>query len=133
MSYCGSSNIEGFMWISSLRTVTFPREKPRPAHAYPTERLQPDMFRICDTIRSTQTQDGTIVLNVHHGEIFCLNVVGSKILELLRQGHDESRIADEISREYGTNWETVRRDVLEFIEALYKNHLIQPIRSADIT
>ena len=133
MSYCGSSNIEGFMLISSLRTVTFPREKPRAGHDFATEWLQPSMFRISEAIRSTQTQDGTIVLNVHHGEIFCLNVVGSKILEALRQGHDESRIADEISREYSANRETVHRDVLEFIEALYKNHIIQPIRSADIT
>ena len=91
------------------------------------------MFRICDTIRSTETQDGAIVLNIHHGEIFCLNVIGSKVLELLKRGHDEVRIAEEISREYGANRETVRADVLEFIDTLQRHHILQQIRSADIS
>ena len=90
------------------------------------------MFRISDTIRSTETRDGAIVLNIHHGEIFCLNVVGSKILDLLKRGHDESRIAEEISREYGANREIVRADVLQFIDSLQKHHILQSIRSADI-
>lgn len=85
------------------------------------------MFRISDAIRSTPTQDGTVVLNIHHGEIFCLNVVGSKVLDLLKQGHDESSIADEISREYGATREIVRADILEFIETLERHHILQPV------
>ncbi len=90
------------------------------------------MFRISDTIRRTQTVDGGILLDVHHGEMFCLNIVGARILELMQQGYDESRIADEISRNYGASREVVRTDVLEFIETLHKHHILQPIRSADV-
>jgi len=91
------------------------------------------MFRISDTIRRTETADGGILLDVHHGQMFCLNVVGAKILELMQRGYDEPRIAEEISRDYGASREVVRADVIEFIETLQKLHILQPIRSADVT
>jgi len=90
------------------------------------------MLRISDTIRRTQTMDGGILLDIHHGQMFCLNVVGAKILELMQQGYDESRITDEISRDYQVPRDTVRADVLEFIESLHKHHVLA-IRSADVT
>ena len=89
------------------------------------------MFRISDTIRRTQTVDGGILLDIHHGQMFCLNILGAKILELMQQGYDESRIADEISRDYKVPRDTVRADVLEFIESLHKHHVLA-IRSADV-
>lgn len=90
------------------------------------------MFRISDTIRQTQTVDGGILLDVHHGQMFCLNIVGAKILELMQRGYDETKIAEEISRDYGANREVVRADVIEFIEALHKNHILQPARAAGV-
>jgi len=90
------------------------------------------MFRISDTIRRTETVDGGILLDIHHGQMFCLNVVGAKILELMQRGYDETRIADEISRIYGANREVVRADVSDFIESLHKHHILQPIRSTDV-
>jgi len=90
------------------------------------------MFRVSDTIRRTQTVDGGILLDIHHGQMFCLNIVGAKILELMQRGYDETRIADEISRDYGASQEVVRADVREFIEALHKNHILQPARAADV-
>jgi hypothetical protein len=88
------------------------------------------MFRLSDTIRQTQTQDGGILLDIHHGQMFCLNLVGAKILELMQRGYDESRIADEISRDYGASREVVRADVIEFIQALEKNHILQAMPAA---
>ncbi len=90
------------------------------------------MFRISDTIRRTETVDGGILLDVLHGQMFCLNIVGAKILELMQRGHDETRIADEISRDYGASREVVRADVRDFIENLHKHHILQPVRSADV-
>jgi hypothetical protein len=89
------------------------------------------MFRISDTVRQTQTQDGGILLDVHHGRMFSLNIVGAKILEFMQKGYDESRIADEIGRSYGVSSELVRADVIEFIEMLHKNHILQTTRSAN--
>ena len=66
------------------------------------------MLNTSDTIRSTRTEDGRILLDVRHGQMFSVNVVGSKILDLIEQGWDESHIADEISRAYAVNIEVVR-------------------------
>ena len=90
------------------------------------------MFRISDTIRRTETVDGGILLDVLHGQMFCLNIVGSKILELMQKGYDESRIADEISRSFGASKEVVSADVRDFIENLHKHHILQPVRSIDL-
>ena len=83
------------------------------------------MFQLSDAIRQTQTMDGGVLLDVRHGRMFCLNLVGAKILELLKRGYDESRITDEISRDYGMSREVVRGDVTEFIESLEKNHILR--------
>ena len=88
------------------------------------------MFRLSDTIRRTETIDGRILLDIHHGQMFCLNVIGAKILELMQRGYDEPRITDEISRDYGVSREVVRADVIEFIQALEKNHILLAVPAA---
>ena len=91
------------------------------------------MFRMSETIRSTATPDGAVLLDVHHGRMFCLNVVGARILELLQQGYDEAHIAEDISRKYGISVETVRADVAEFLASLEKHHILQGGRGAQVT
>ena len=86
------------------------------------------MFKICNAVRSTQTQDGSILLDIHHGQMLCLNLVGSKILELLQCGYDETRIAEEISNSYGVAKDVASGDVHEFLDALYRHHILQPQR-----
>jgi hypothetical protein len=89
------------------------------------------MLNTSDTVRSTQTIDGRILLDVRHGRMFTVNAVGSKILELLEQGQDEPSIADEISRAYGMSIEVVRLDVHDFIEALHKHHIVRSTDEVD--
>src|SRR6266446_6836431 len=55
------------------------------------------MFRISNDVRSTQTQDGSILLDVQHGQMFCLNLVGSKIFEFLARAYDEYPIAQHVA------------------------------------
>jgi hypothetical protein len=57
--------------------------------------------------------------------MFCLNVVGSMILELLEKGFDETQIAEQVSDAYAMDIETVRADVHEFIEVLNKHRILQ--------
>lgn len=90
------------------------------------------MLRISDTIRRTETADGGILLDVQHGEMFCLNVVGARILDLMHRGYDEARIADEIGRDYGIDKQSVLADISEFIEKLKERHIIQPGPPADV-
>ena len=57
--------------------------------------------------------------------MFSLNVVGSKILELIELGWDEARIGEEISRSYASTIEVARTDVHDFIEALHKHSILR--------
>src|SRR5882762_785892 len=82
------------------------------------------MHRVSDGVRSTHGQDGAIVLDIQQGQMFNLNLVGSRILELLEKGSVESDIVNAISREFNTNREVVENDVREFIESLQKHKLV---------
>jgi hypothetical protein len=76
-------------------------------------------------IRRTKTEDGGVLLDVLHGRMFCLNVVGSRIVDLLEQGFDSTQVAAQVSDAYTMDIETVRTDVCEFIEVLNKHHILE--------
>lgn len=82
------------------------------------------MYRVSEGVRSTHGQDGAIVLDVQQGQMFNLNRVGSRILELLEGGSEESEIVKVISQEFNAKPELVRTDVRAFIEALGKYKLV---------
>ena len=64
------------------------------------------------------------MLDVQQGQMFNVNPVGSRILELLENGSAESDIVNVISREFNTSREVVENDVREFIESLKKHKLV---------
>lgn len=82
------------------------------------------MYRVSEGVRSTHGQDGAIVLDVQQGQMFNLNRVGSRILELLKGGSAEPEIVKVISQEFNVSLEVVKTDVREFIEALTKHKLV---------
>ena len=83
------------------------------------------MYRVSDTVRSTHNRDGAIVLDVRQGQMFNLNFVGSRILELLKSGSAESAIVDEISREFDVSHDVAEKDVHEFLQNLKKCQLVE--------
>ncbi|HEV2396202.1 MAG TPA: PqqD family protein [Candidatus Sulfotelmatobacter sp.] len=83
------------------------------------------MFKVYDSVRSTHGQDGAIVLDVRQGQMFNLNVVGSRILELLESGSSEGEIANVVSREFNADIEMVRNDVKEFLETIETHNLLK--------
>lgn len=76
------------------------------------------MLRISESIRHNGTQDGAILLDIQHGQMFSMNATAARILELVRRGCDESQIVAEISQVYGGNEDIVRADIVELIERL---------------
>jgi Coenzyme PQQ synthesis protein D (PqqD) len=82
------------------------------------------MYRVSEGVRCTHGQDGAIVLNVQQGQIFNLNLVGSRILELLEAGCDEPWIVNLISQEFRKEPGVVAHDVREFIESLKRLQLL---------
>ena len=83
------------------------------------------MYRVSDTVRSTHNRDGAIVLDVRQGQMFNLNFVGSRILELVKSGSAESAIVDEISREFDVSQDVAEKDVHEFLQNLKKRQLVE--------
>ncbi len=83
------------------------------------------MIRISENVRNTQNEDGGVVLDVRHGRLFALNVVGSTIVELLKKDYEEARIANQISQEFGVSLEIATTDVREFLSSLQTYQLIE--------
>ena len=82
------------------------------------------MHKVSDSVRSTHGQDGAIVLDVQQGQIFNLNLVGSRILELLESGSTDEQIVGVIGPEFDADIETVRKDLAEFLEELKARKLV---------
>ena len=83
------------------------------------------MLSVSDSLRSAHNSDGGVVLDIRHGRMYSLNVVGSRILELLKQNLDEAAIAAEISRQFAIGLDMATTDVREFLGSLERHHLIE--------
>ena len=86
------------------------------------------MYDISAGVRSTRNEDGGIVLDIDHGQMFRLNSVGALILESLGKGCTEKEIAKEISREYSISEETASADIREFLQSLEEHKLVRTRR-----
>src|SRR5258708_18422735 len=83
------------------------------------------LYDISSGVRSTRNEDGGIVLDIDHGQMFRLNPVGALILESLGKGRTEAEIAQEIARQYNTSEETVLPDVREFLRSLEEHKIVR--------
>lgn len=83
------------------------------------------MYRVPESIHTTHGQDGAVVLDIRQGQMFNLNVVGSKILELLKTGVSEPKIVDEISSKFQVSRDIAKGDVRDFIESLKQHYLLE--------
>lgn len=84
------------------------------------------MLKLAEHIRSIHNRDGAVVLDIRHGQMFRLNFVGSRILELLKHDFTENQIVDELSREFGADRETVTADLRAFLAHLENDQLVEP-------
>ena len=87
------------------------------------------MHKLSGAVRSTHGQDGAVVLDVQQGQMFNLNLVGSRILELLEHGSTESEIVNAISSEFKATRELVGSDLREFLEVLKGYKLVEERRA----
>jgi hypothetical protein len=83
------------------------------------------MYRVAASIRSTHGQDGAIVLDVRQGQMFNLNFVGSRILQLLKDGSATPEVIEEIVREFGVSRHLAENDVQNFLQSLRRYGLVE--------
>jgi hypothetical protein len=82
------------------------------------------MHRVSEDVRSTHSSEGGTVLDIRRGQMFRVNRVGARILELLNSGHQESEIAGEIAAEFVVSQEVANADVREFLGLLQSHRII---------
>lgn len=88
------------------------------------ERENQGGFGIPEHLRFNHGPDGAVVLDILHGQMFRLNFVASRILEMLKQNSAESAIAEQLAREFGIDRDLADADVLAFLETLKKHNLL---------
>lgn len=84
------------------------------------------MARFPETMRSTHTDDGAVILDVGLGRIFSLNQTGSRILQLLESGCEQNAIIQHMVHEFGAEEQNAENDVREFFGLLQRNQLLLP-------
>lgn len=84
------------------------------------------MYKVSDNVRSTHQPDGGTVLDIGHGRLFDLTLVGSRIFELLKEGFSQREIVDTIQREFKVSREVVETDLMCFCDELRQHGLIEP-------
>jgi hypothetical protein len=83
------------------------------------------VLKLADQVRSTHSQDGAVILDIRHGQMYRLNLVGSRMVELLKEGHGESEIVRTLSCDFCVDPRTVEADLREFLAHLEKHHLLE--------
>lgn len=81
-------------------------------------------YTIPDTIRSTKTEDGALVLAIHTGKVLRLNPTGSLVFEQLQGGATEPEIIDAITKRCGISSEVASQDLCEFLKELEQLGLV---------
>ncbi len=84
------------------------------------------MPRFSDSVRTTHTGDGAVVLDINRGRMFIFNSTGSRILQLLSTGVEEKEIALTLVRDFSVDRRIAEADVSEFLTLLRQHALVQP-------
>jgi hypothetical protein len=82
-------------------------------------------FKVSDHIRLVHNSDGATLLDIRLGQVFTVNLAGSRIFQLLNERVEETEIIARICREFGISAEMATADVRDFLVAVYRNGLIE--------
>jgi hypothetical protein len=89
------------------------------------------VYEVSTGVRSTRNEDGGIVLDIDHGQMFRLNPVGALILESLGKGFSETEIVADVACSYDLSYETALTDIRGFLKSLEEHDLIH--KQDDVT
>lgn len=87
-------------------------------------------MQISKSIRTTVTQDGSVLMDIHRGSMLTLNPPGTIIWQQLSDGRSPDQVADRLASEFGIPREQASADVNEFLGQLEGQHLIERRESA---
>ena len=76
--------------------------------------------------------DNAVLLSVRAGAFFRLNRVGTEIWEMLIRPCRVGEMFDVLSQNYDVDGNILTRDVIEFLEALVKRHLVRVVTVGEV-
>jgi hypothetical protein len=75
-------------------------------------------------LRTIANQDGAVILNSTAGTITTLNSTGAFVWQGLQRGESAENIANNLACETGEDIVAIKKDMLEFIDAMEKGKLL---------
>jgi len=83
-------------------------------------------FTVPTHVRAQQLEDQMVILDLRSGIYFGLNLVGSRIWELIKQGRTSDEIAAVVVEEFDAPAGEIQADVAALIGELASRKLIEP-------
>ncbi len=84
-------------------------------------------YAICKGVLWQET-DGEIVIVAPKQDPAYLNESGSSVWKLIDKGLDETKIVEQLSKEYGEDENIIKKDVLNIVKDLLKNKYIKEVK-----
>ena len=82
------------------------------------------MHRVLEHVRTTHERAGGALLDILRGQMYDLNSVASRILDLLKRGSSKAEIVDVIQVEFRVERLVVEQDVGKFLDSLKEHGMI---------
>ena len=89
-----------------------------------SEQENSSAMKVAKGVRETVNQDGAVLLDIEQGLCFSLNPIGTRIWEMVKDGHSIAEITDVLEQEYGLPRSQLVGDVSDFLKQLEKMRLI---------
>ncbi len=84
-------------------------------------------YAICKGVLWQET-DGEVVIVAPKQDPAYLNESGSSVCKLIDKGLDETKIVQQLSKEYGEDEKIIEKDVSGIIKDLLKNNYIKEVK-----
>jgi len=86
--------------------------------------MQTNSLQISPSVKTTETPDGAVLLDICGGMCFPLDQVGTFIWQRLRRGSSIEDIAQQIVETYHISMQQALPDVQGFVQQLLAQHLV---------
>jgi hypothetical protein len=89
-----------------------------------SEQSNNSAMKVARGVRETANQDGAVLLDIEQGLCFSLNPIGTRIWEMVKDGHSIVEITDALQQEYHLPRSQLVGDVSDFLKQLEEMRLI---------
>ncbi len=87
-------------------------------------------YRVDELVSRQKLEDATVLVHLGTGHIHHTNKTGTRIWELLEQGHSVAEILEMLGREFDVPPDRLRNEVQKFIDQLAAGKMIQAVDAA---